>query len=48
MLSGLRLDFYIVFKYSDDECFVYVRKEAWLQEDVLLLLLCFERCLLPR
>lgn len=33
VLIGLRFDF-CVFKYTDDECFVYVRKEAWLQEDV--------------
>jgi hypothetical protein len=37
VLIGLRFDLY-VFKYSDDECFVYVRRESWLQEDVCCVL----------
>ena len=44
MLIGLRFDFCNVFKYSDDECFVYVRKEAWLQEDVCCCVLSFVCC----
>jgi len=32
VLIGLRFSF-CVYKYSDDECFVCVRKEAWLHED---------------
>ena len=44
MLIGLRFDVY-VFKYTGDAYFVYVRKEAWLQEDVCCCVLSGFCCL---